>query len=90
MVQRGIVRNVHTFSALMNVCVKAGQYQAALNVYLNDMQASGCQPNVVTYNTLIDLYGKMGQWGEATRVMDKMKSEVEAWHYLCIAKLFNE
>ena len=83
MVERGITRNVHTFSALMNVCIKAGQYQTALDVYLNGMQASGCQPNVVTYNTLIDLHGKMGQWEEAIRVMDKMKSEVEAWRMNC-------
>lgn len=89
MARRGIERNVHTFSALMNVCIKAGQYQTALDVYKDDMQASGCQPNVVTYNTLIDLYGKTGQWREAMHVMDKMRSEVRSlitrvpWmHYL--------
>lgn len=76
MEQRGIARNVHTFSALMNVCIKAGQYQKALDVYTRDMQAEGCMPNVVTYNTLIDLYGKTGQWGEAARVLDKMRAEV--------------
>ena len=30
---RGIQRNVHTFSALMNVCIKCGQYRLALEVY---------------------------------------------------------
>lgn len=30
---RGIERNVHTFSALMNVCIKCGQYKLALDVY---------------------------------------------------------
>jgi pentatricopeptide repeat protein len=36
---RGIERNVHTFSALMNVCIKCGQYKLALEVY-RDMQAA--------------------------------------------------
>lgn len=37
--ERGIERNVHTFSALMNVCIKCGQYKLALEVY-RDMQAA--------------------------------------------------
>ena len=45
---RGIERNVHTFSALMNVCIKCGQYKLALDVF-RDMQAevrvSGLQYN---------------------------------------------
>ena len=36
---RGIERNVHTFSALMNVCIKCGQYKMALDVF-RDMQAA--------------------------------------------------
>ena len=36
--ERGIERNVHTFSALMNVCIKCGQYKLALDVY-RDMRA---------------------------------------------------
>jgi pentatricopeptide repeat domain-containing protein 1 len=39
MAERGIERNVHTFSALMNVCIKCGQYRRALDVY-RDMQAA--------------------------------------------------
>jgi pentatricopeptide repeat domain-containing protein 1 len=47
---RGISCNVHTYSALMNVAIKAGQLQQALAVY-GQMLAEGCTPNVVTYNT---------------------------------------
>ncbi|GIL48197.1 hypothetical protein Vafri_4883 [Volvox africanus] len=74
MVARGVPRNVHTFSALMNVCIKAGQHQAALDVW-RELQEAGCQPNVVTYNTLIDAYGKTGQWAEALKVLARMKDE---------------
>ncbi|KAG2441607.1 hypothetical protein HXX76_003227 [Chlamydomonas incerta] len=74
MVARGVPRNVHTFSALMNVCIKAGQHQAALDVW-RELQEAGCRPNVVTYNTLIDVYGKTGQWAEALKVLARMKEE---------------
>ena len=40
------------------------------------MQEEGCQPNVVTYNTLIDVYGKMGCWEEAVQVLDDMTNRV--------------
>lgn len=36
----------------------------------------GCTPNVVTFNTLIDVHGKMGNWEEAVGVLDAMKREV--------------
>ena len=40
------------------------------------MQRSGVAANVVTYNTLIDVYGKVGRWEEALKVLDRMKTEV--------------
>ena len=46
MQERGVERNVHTFSALMNVCIKAGQYQRALSEY-EEMIEVGCRPNIV-------------------------------------------
>lgn len=36
------------------------------------------QPNLVTYNTLIDVYGKLNKWGEAMRVLNTMRSMVSA------------
>ena len=58
---RNIERNVHTYTALMNVCIKCQKCPLALETY-NRMRKDGCMPNVVTYNTLIDVYGKLGQW----------------------------
>lgn len=60
-------------SALMNVAIKSGQLQKALEVY-HEMLREGCTPNVVTYNTLIDVYGKTGQWQEALRVIETMNA----------------
>ena len=51
----------------MNVAIKCGQLQKALEVY-GELLREGCSPNVVTYNTLIDVHGKTGQWAEALKV----------------------
>jgi pentatricopeptide repeat domain-containing protein 1 len=53
----------------MNVAIKCGQLQKALEVY-GELLREGCVPNVVTYNTLIDVHGKTGQWAEALKVSE--------------------
>lgn len=40
------------------------------------MRAGGVRPNVVTYNTLVDVFGKTGQWERAVRVLDDMGQDV--------------
>jgi pentatricopeptide repeat domain-containing protein 1 len=71
---KGIERNVHTYTALMNVCIKCSRHSLALETY-KLMRHDRCLPNVVTYNTLVDVYGKMGSWEEAVNVLAVMKSE---------------
>jgi pentatricopeptide repeat domain-containing protein 1 len=39
-------------------------------------QADGLHANVVTYNTLIDIYGKLGRWQEAIKVLDMITEKV--------------
>ena len=46
--------------------------------------------NVVTYNTLVDLYGKLGKWREAVGVIDQvwasgLKPEVRTYNTAIIA-----
>ena len=68
----------------MNVCIKANELDLALDVY-KQMLAEGCVPNLVTYNTLIDVYGKTGQWEEAVKVLDALEQQVshplQLWRY---------
>ena len=47
----------------------------ALDVF-KQMKDEGTKPNVVTYNTLVDVYGKTGQWEKAVQVLDDMQLEV--------------
>jgi pentatricopeptide repeat protein len=57
---------------MMNVCIKCGELQQALDVFAL-MKNVGCEPNIVTYNTLIDVYGKTGQSREALQVLETMR-----------------
>jgi pentatricopeptide repeat protein len=40
------------------------------------MVFEGCTPNLVKFNTLIDLYVKTGQWQEAMGVLDTLQEHV--------------
>lgn len=60
---------------LFSPAVYPGKPTVALNIY-KSMRQTECSPNVVTYNTLIDVYGKLGQWEDAVRVIDVMQREV--------------
>lgn len=39
-------------------------------------QVDGLRANVVTYNTLIDIYGKLGRWQDAIGVLDMVAHQV--------------
>jgi pentatricopeptide repeat protein len=47
MKSKGIERNVHTYTALMNVCIKCSKHALALETY-KLMRQDKCTPNVVT------------------------------------------
>ncbi len=47
MKSKGIERNVHTYTALMNVCIKCSKHSLALDTY-RLMRQDKCIPNVVS------------------------------------------
>ncbi len=59
----------------MGVCSKCGHLALALDIY-DGMQAMNIVPNLVTYNALIDVYGKLGRWQDAAGVLDIMRAAV--------------
>ena len=56
-------------------CAQANELELALDVY-GQLLREGCTPNLVTYNILIDVHGKMGNWQEAGQVLDALESQV--------------
>eukprot|EP00878_Enallax_costatus_P004567 GHUV01004808.1.p1 GENE.GHUV01004808.1~~GHUV01004808.1.p1 ORF type:complete len:696 (+),score=237.48 GHUV01004808.1:1024-3111(+) len=71
---RAVPLNVHTYSALLNVCLKANELDLSLDVYAQMLQ-EGCTPNLVTYNTLLDIYNKMGRWMDALNVLELLQHQ---------------
>ena len=40
------------------------------------VQVEGCRANVVTFNTLVDVYGKLGRWQDAVGVLEMLNMQV--------------
>ena len=66
---RGIERNVHTYTALMNVCIKCSRYALALDTF-KLMRSDGCTPNVVGAGACVCVGGG-GAWrgGDSERAL---------------------
>jgi pentatricopeptide repeat protein len=52
--------DVQTYSILIKSCLHAYDFEKVKGL-LADMAHAGIRPNTVTYNTLIDAYGKAGK-----------------------------
>ena len=55
--------------------LQANELDLAIDVY-GQLLREGCTPNLVTYNILIDVHGKTGNWAEAVKVLDALESQV--------------
>lgn len=67
-----VKRQLESFAIL-----QANELDLAIDVY-GQLLREGCTPNLVTYNILIDVHGKTGNWSEAVKVLDALESQVQA------------
>ena len=58
--------DVHTYSILIKSCLQICQFEKVQSLLL-DMKNYGVEPNTITYNTLIDAYGKLGRYDPTPR-----------------------
>lgn len=74
--------DVYTYSILIKSCVEVFAYDK-VRLLLFDMESQGIKPSTVTYNTLIDAYGKAGRFAEMESVLAEMLSnrfcEPDVW-----------
>ena len=70
---RGIGCNIHAYSALMGVCVKQNECHAAISVYKELEEDARVEPNLVTFNILIDAYNKLGMLQSSVEALEKIK-----------------
>ncbi|CAN6554230.1 unnamed protein product [Malus baccata var. baccata] len=66
--------DVHTYSILIKSCLQVFAYDK-VQALLSDMEVQGIRPNTITYNTLIDAYGKSKRFAEMESTLVEMLSE---------------
>jgi pentatricopeptide repeat domain-containing protein 1 len=59
------------------VCLKCNELDLALDIY-GQMLSEGCTPNLVTFNTLLDVYAKTGHYAEALGVLGQLDMQARA------------
>ncbi|RCV19358.1 hypothetical protein SETIT_3G377100v2 [Setaria italica] len=67
----GCQPDVQTYSILIKSCLHAYDFERVKSL-MADMARVGIRPNTVTYNTLIDAYGKAGKFAEMESTLLKM------------------
>lgn len=72
MKDRGAKPDLVAYTAVMDCCGKAGQWEMALNL-MQEMRDEGLKPDRMTYNTAIDACAKGGQWQRALDILAGME-----------------
>ncbi|KAL9262751.1 Pentatricopeptide repeat-containing protein [Drosera capensis] len=63
--------DVQTYSILIKSCLQLFAFDK-VQMLLSDMESQGIKPNTVTYNTLLDAYGKAEMYAEMESLLAKM------------------
>ncbi|PSS02662.1 Pentatricopeptide repeat-containing protein [Actinidia chinensis var. chinensis] len=70
----GFSVDVYAYTSLITACARNGRYREAVRVF-KKMEEEGCRPTLITYNVILNVYGKMGTpWSKITEVLEGMKS----------------
>ncbi|XVF58492.1 hypothetical protein PTKIN_Ptkin07bG0070300 [Pterospermum kingtungense] len=84
MAERGIKQSTVTYNSLMSF---ETNYKEVSNIY-DQMQRAGLQPDVVSYASLINAYGKARREEEALAVFEEMlDAGIRCVHSTCISSL---
>ncbi|WCJ38057.1 Pentatricopeptide repeat (PPR) superfamily protein [Euphorbia peplus] len=83
--------DVQTYSILIKSCVQVFAFDKVQEL-LSDMAAVGISPNTITYNTLIDAYGKAKMFAEMeatlVKLLSEKKCEPDVWTMNSILRAF--
>ncbi|KAK2414159.1 LOW protein: PPR containing protein [Trifolium repens] len=70
----GCQPDIQTYSILIKSCLQVFAYDK-VQILLSDMASLGIKPNTVTYNTLIDAYGKSKRFSEMESTLLEMLAD---------------
>ncbi|OMO67874.1 hypothetical protein COLO4_29977 [Corchorus olitorius] len=67
--------DVRACTTILHAFSRSGKYKRAISMFEN-MKETGLSPTLVTYNVMLDVYGKMGRsWSKILGLLDEMKSK---------------
>lgn len=67
--------DVRACTTILHAYSRNGKYKQAIAMF-ERMKDSGLSPSLVTYNVMLDVYGKMGRsWDKILGLLDEMRSE---------------
>ncbi|KAH9610205.1 hypothetical protein KSS87_016196 [Heliosperma pusillum] len=67
--------DVRTYTCIIYAYARVSKFDRAIVVF-ESMKEKGVSPNLVTYNVMLDVYGKMGRsWDRVVGLLDEMSSE---------------
>ncbi|XP_075491167.1 pentatricopeptide repeat-containing protein At5g48730, chloroplastic [Primulina tabacum] len=79
---RGCSPDVFTYSIFIKSCLQVYDF-CKVKSLLSDMEIEGIKPNTITYNTLIDAYGKSKKFAEMesllTQMLRQQECEPDVW-----------
>ena len=65
--------NAYAYSSLIYAYSWNGMYREVISLFKR-MEKGGCEPNVVTHNIMLYVYGKMGNsWNKVVSLFEEMK-----------------
>ena len=71
----GYPLDVYAYTSLITTLSRNRKFKEALE-FFKQMKEEGPQPNIVTYNVIIDLYGKKGRsWENILELLEEMKAK---------------
>ncbi|KAI8347313.1 hypothetical protein BD560DRAFT_411032 [Blakeslea trispora] len=59
--------DVYSYNLFLHAAIRCEQYEEAFRIF-GQLKASLIEPNEITYNTMIDLYGRLGRISDADKV----------------------
>ncbi|GLJ08532.1 hypothetical protein SUGI_0090660 [Cryptomeria japonica] len=69
--------DVYTYSILIKSSVEVSRFDY-VDMLLSEMSENGIKPNTVTYNTIIDAYGKAGKFKDMEDVLSEMLENTDS------------
>ncbi|KAF5180301.1 Pentatricopeptide repeat-containing protein [Thalictrum thalictroides] len=71
----GFTVDVYAYTSMITAYANNGRYREAVLVF-KKMEEEGCQPTLITYNVILNVYGKMGMpWNKIIAIVEGMKSQ---------------